>query len=1004
MTEPDDTTHNNTEEGNGLTNDMFAFLLGIPPNQNMLIKNYVEYVANNGLLPYRAKIQLGIKNGESLYTHILNGIFVLDRVRQLLRLSDVETQVLFTAYTLHDINKMVPDGDKVKYENLVVREVVVPKLHEICLDQFFPEYEAYLEDIMQLMRQHSGHLFGGIHETLDLRKAPRYGLQHERVQELVHLMRAADKVDLSHTLAEQRCKKDFLDQLNAISATQYTFVTHRVAEQRGSFTNILHNAAMEELHTRYRLEPLLIYPDGVAYLCPRDSIPTVNDALLDAIATRAAQFINTMNSEGFEQFIKPANMGITIDHTCLDLGIPFERLFGVVEAKIEKRPYKADKREQLATDATRRMRETIEKQANPVPDEVHHALETLLETTGPVPQTTERLRIGELLRSYYIFVNEHFGAVVPDPWGHMYNLLDIAPERRAIYDMFHARLDRAYALVANENMPNNTIRTRIYADGEQLMQQLPREDPRAEVLKQYVRLVFVLSGQTAKPADFAHALPNYVQQKHKQCVQCSLPLPTTPWISGDVRDDIKVNVFSNRLRGGPGEPKRNVCSICQMQFLVEKLNYRAVRGEKTVYLHLFPYSFQTEPFVRGIRQSVQNIVSKDWLTNGQEMQALRLSDVDAAIRTAATDTKHMTLRFTRHTKEKKPQPYGLYMPRYSKTLGGVMTFPINAVGDNDTERFVFAVHYAVLLQRHFGCKVLASTAVTPPLERDDFGDVYFDLTPLSSRGLIRQNDYSYYQDKQTQQKGNLPTLWQQLGLLAELQRHLVTMNVKPTIELVQAMGVHPLQVFYVAERLAEKRAGSSGSEGWIMQTIVENVMELAMSTGEREMQELDTHLQRLAEIAWKGGIRGKSLERHSLMTGMDEVLRKMNLLGTELNQPVLRAAAAQELFDHIKRVYQHEERTVGRTLSDACEEFVQVFFDDVFEGVYNGKQARLLNHEKTLRSAFHFYMRKQIPKGKAKTASNDASDDSDNNTAANDSERADKTVVQEDRQDTLFSA
>ncbi len=1000
MTEPNDTTNTtHEEESNGLANDMFEFLLGISRDEDIPIKNYIEYVANNGLLPYRATIHYGEKAGKSLYTHILNGIFVLDRVRRLLRLSDIETQVLFTAYTLHDINKMVPDGDKVKYEDLMVRERVEPKLREVGLHRFFPEYADYLIDCMHLMRQTSGRLFGGLHETLDLRKAPRYGLEHERVQELVHLMRAADKVDLSHTLAEQRHKNDFLDELNAISATQYTFVTHRVAEQRGSFTNILHNAAMEELHVRYGLEPLLIYPDGAAYLCPRNSIPTVDDALLDAIATRAAGFINEMNSKGFEQFIKPANMGITIDHKCLDLGIPFEKLFGVVETTIEKRPYKADKREQLTTDATRRMRETIEKQANPVPDEVRTALETLLETTGPVPQTTERLRIGELVRSYYIFVKEHFGDVVPDPWGHVYDLLDIAAERRAMYDMFHARLDRAYALVANEDMPDDTIRTRIYEDGTRLMQQLTHENPRAEVLKQYVRLVFVLSGQTAKPDDFAHALPNYVKQKHKQCVQCSLPLPTTPWISGDVRDDIKVNVFSNRLRGGPGEPKRNVCSICQMQFLVEKLNYRAVRGEKTVYLHLFPYSFQTEPFVRGIRQSVQNIVDKDWLTDGQEMQALRLSDVDAAIRMAATDKERMTLRFTRHTKEKKPQPYGLYMPRYSETLGGIMTFPINAVGENDTERFLFAVHYAVLLQRHFGCKVLVSTAVTPPLERDDFGDVYFDLTPLSSRGLIRQNDYSYYQDKQTQQEGTLPTLWRQLGLLAELQRQLVTMNEKPTIKLVQAMGVHPLQVFYVAEKLAEKRAGSSGSEGWIMQAIVETVRELAMSTGEREMQELDVHLQRLAEIAWKGGIRGKSLERHSLMSGMDEVLRKMNLLGTELNQPVLRAAAAQELFDHIKRVYQHEERTVGRTLSDACEEFVQVFFDDVFEGVYNGKQARLLNHEKTLRSAFHFYMRKQIHKRKAKTTDNDAGDDVE---ATNDAETADKTDVQEDMQDTLF--
>lgn len=937
-------------ESNAPLDDTIRLLMDIPPDEDILFENYLDYVANDGLLPYKLTIHYGEgKAGQSLYTHILNGVFVLDRLRRLLALTEEETRVLFTAYTIHDINKMVPDGDRVKYTDLVVRERVVPLIMELRLNCFFPDYERYLEDIMQLMRQHSGHFYGGIPEGLDLRRSSRYGLGIERVQQLKHLVRAADNVDLSHTLEEQRHKENFLYELNALSTTQYTFVTHRIAEQRGSFTNILHNAAMEVLQEQFDLVPLLLYPEGIAYLCPRGHEPVMDETLLSAVAARAAATINAMNSEGFEAFVKPANMGISIDHKCLELGLSFARLFGVVQAKVEKRAYKADKREQLASDAVTRTRKYLDEQQASLPDSTRAAVESLLEA-GPVPQTAERLRIGELLRTYYIFVKEHFEQKIPNPWERLYLMLDLVPERQAVYDLFNARLDRAYAVVAGEeNLPNEEIRRRIHADGSLLMRSFPREDLRESLLTSYLQQVFVLSGQAAHSTDFMEALPNYMKQKHRQCVQCSLPLPTTGWVSGNVRSDIKVNVFSNRLRGGPGEPKKNICGICEMQFLAEKLNYREVRGEHTVYLHMFPYSFQTAPFVQGLRQRIQRITQQDML-------ALRLQDADRAIQDIAKG-KSATLSFTTRTKANKPQPYGMYIPRYSETLGGVMTFPINAVGENDTERFLFVVRYALLLQRHFGCKVLVSTAVTPPLDREAFGDVYFDLTPLSSRGLIRQNDYATYVGT-TQQPGTLHQLWGQLGNLYSIQQQTFTYENDPLVDLVQAMGVHPLQVFYAAEKLAEERAGSSGSAGWIMRTIGEDVRRLALSIGGKEMTELDTHLQRLAEIAWKGHLRGQSLEKNSLMAPMNEVLGKVALLGPELNAEVLQASAIQELYDHIERIH----KVGSRRLADACEEFVRVFFADVFNGVYQGRQARLLNHEKTLRSAFHFYVRQQIPR------------------------------------------
>lgn len=79
-----------------------------------------------------------------------------------------------------------------------------------------------------------------------------------------------------------------------------------------------------------------------------------------------------------------------------------------------------------------------------------------------------------------------------------------------------------------------------------------------------------------------------------------------------------VNTFSNRLRPGPGEPKKRICPICQIQFLLEKLVFEEVRGEHLLYLHLFPYSFLTEPLINGLRARMRAIQ----LRPGEKLQRL----------------------------------------------------------------------------------------------------------------------------------------------------------------------------------------------------------------------------------------------------------------------------------------------------------------------------------------------------------------------------------------------
>ncbi len=933
-------------------------LLGIPDDEDAVFSDYLTHVANAGLLPYKQIIHYsesaGGKAGESLFMHVLTGIFVLEQLRRLLHLSDEETRTLFTAFTLHDINK-VGEHQQIPYIKLATRDHVIDEMTKLKLDCFFPGYDTYLEDILVLMQHHPAHQWTGI-EAFDLRRRPAYQLG-DRLASLELLMKAADEIDLSHSLDEQAKKAAFLHHLNSFSDTQYIFVTHRIAEQRGSFTNLVHNAVIAEMQERFALTPLFLYPDGVAYLCPRAQRAAVvpDESVIAGIARRVAATINEMTSEGFQAFIRPINMGITVDPKCLDLQLSFATLLNAIYSIIQKRTIKADRLQRLTDDAIKRTHEILAKA--PASADVIAVVEALLQS-GPVPQTQADMRIGELLRSYYIFLLEHLADHISQPWTHIYQLLDLPTEQQAIYDCFNARMDRAYAIATQLELSEADVYERIKQDGTALLASQERADPRLPVLMDYIQRVLVFNNQPRAAADFADVLPAYVQQQHKQCVQCSLPLTTRKWRAADVRSDIKIQLFSNRLAGGPGEPVKHICDICQMQFLVEKLNYREIRGEQTVYLHLFPYSFLTAPFLNGLRTEVKRIKDADGLAG-----ALRLNDAATAI--AAIAEKHAPkLTFTTHTKEDKAQPYGVYLPRYSDTMGGVMTFPINPAGENDTQQFLFVLQHALLLHHHFGCKVLVSTAATPPLDPSAFGDVYFDLTPLRGRGLIRQNDYHTYQPN-TRKDGSLRALWKQLGYLVAIRAQVLVPKVDPLAELVAAMADHPLRLFYVAEKLAEgrSRADSKAGVGWIIRTIADNVCDLAKSIGGNEMKKLDHELQRLAEIAWRGGLRGQSLEKNALLAPMDEVLRKVGLLGQEINAEVARAAAIQDLYDHIERIRKTRDQRYSPTrLLEASEAFVRVFFEDIFGTIYGGKTARLLTHEKLLRSAFHFYIRRQIPR------------------------------------------
>jgi CRISPR-associated protein Csc3 len=146
----------------------------------------------------------------------------------------------------------------------------------------------------------------------------------------------------------------------------------------------------------------------------------------------------------------------------------------------------------------------------------------------------------------------------------------------------------------------------------------------------------------------------------------------------------------------------------------------------------------------------------------------------------------------------------------------------------------------------------------------------------------------------------------------------------------------------------------------LAQYIFPDLQILTENKGGKFMTELSQHLQKLAQIAWQGGLRGKTLKKNSLMTPLDHVFVKLNQRSQAFDDEALKAVIAEDIFEYLERIAD-EQYSPGRRKMASANEFVEVFFRDIYHGSYQGNRTRLLADEKLLRSAYMFYIRRQIP-------------------------------------------
>ena len=920
--------------------------LGIGSGADDIFSTYVAEIANGKLGKYQEIIQYGAKAGQSLYLHILNGICVLERLRPILNLDDIEVQVLFSAFSVHDLNKLEDfQNEKRSFNYLANDENVGTELTNLEMERFFPEWQDYLKDIVVLVRAHSR--FNNTYaETLDQNYNPYFLDKDRLLNYLVPIIRAIDVIDLSKTLAEQAKKRDFLIEINSICDIQYKFVYHKVNEQRGILTSLIHNEIVKYLESKKNLLPLLYYPDGVAYLVDRDSDAHITTDEIAEIGNAVVHNTESKTRGEFTKFIQGSPAGIKVDEKCISLGVSFSEIWNEVRNIISERKYVANaKVDTMNAKCQERLEGVRDKLDGSDPNVVEQKglLDKILNTeTYLLLPDDDAIRIGELVRTYYSFLNKHFSKTVPDAWLHIYGLLELPLNSedttyRERYALFNALWDRGYIIgrdLYNAGREFDEIYELIVQDGTQFLEILETESEfglLVDYVLKYVDFNFVADRERG----FHTNLKRYVEDNHVQCSTCGSEFDTSLWMKPDVPANIKVQQFSNRLEGGSSrEPKRRVCSVCRTQYMLDKLCYNVGGSTATFYIHLYPISFFTDVFIRAFQRAQENFRDPDFPS-----VFLKTDDV---LRNYQEKTQ-LELTFSSTKINGNP------LPRFSEALGNILTIPVNTPGNNHTENILFAIENALLYQRFLGCRAVLTDSSTPIFSGDEFSHLFIDHIPSAFRGWLPDNNLN---SAMTQQA------FEQLLKLHTIRSKIGSIDADDLTRLIRSLNYDALELYYVTHRMIKRE--QAGSEPRQFVTVRDTAQLIADVVAQKGGEIIMSHIKELARIAWEGRLKGESLKDNSLAKPLDVAFDSLERWQSEYEtEEEARAIMSKEVARSIERL---NKQFYGAKKLESISQFIAVLFDQIYKGVYQGNLLNLLENRKRIRAGYLYFITEMIPK------------------------------------------
>lgn len=952
--------------------------------ETSVFNEYYENIVSKGLRKYKKIVQYGMKKNQTLYSHVLDMIGVLDGIKEILSLNELELRVLMSAITVHDLNKLEEHSEKA-YLRIISDQNnkggyvnILKECEELNIQDFFPQYKEYIEDIRAIIGNHSAHT-SSFAEGL-ICNPERYKLGDEKIEILISVIKALDVMDLSKTMDEKEKKRQFLNNINNATkykGKQYKLVTHTISEDRGILTNICHNTVVKFLQEKGFII-VAYYKEGVLYLVEDKEI-TFTEKDREMLLSNSVKSIKSKIFNDFKVYIKNGPSGIKVDEKCLGITsieniiyeiknrcekskIPdIDKKNNVIKSVVEQYAdiYSSEKLEEIeALVAKLKIEIDSEKDKKALSNlnkslkenlsflKEQRASKCILDRKESeayyIESNEDKLRFSEFIRSFYTFVNMY---VCPKntvlSWNEIYNFFKISERDRDYLDAFEGLYIRPYVLgqmiyddykTKDEELTNRMIK---YLEDNISSQEDKDEDTMWADLKDYLNKNVILSFDNNIVFKKENLLKSYAEKKSSKCCLCSSEYETSNWMAVDVPYKLKIQNFSNKINAGAREPKRNICSICNIEYLLHKVTYSSNMEVSRRYLSILPRGFNTRSHIRAFRESINEFRNKD-------IGAIYFNEYRTFIEQANENIQDIEPLFT------EAKVNGIAIPNYAETLTNYFILPIHLVKkDNETSKWVSTLLYALTFNIYFDSKIVVSEFPVPILNQSEIEEIYVGDVPVPFKNLFEKqwtkdeclNTVKLFID--------LFSMAKALGETSDIIYDSLKALAKGRTSFIYCIYVK-LKSKYDNPSLKIKEINKfvDGILNYIGdgEEIVSSIKELAIFAKENNI---------------KGSINGGFIKDNSINKPLNIIIdilcRWDKSIYTDEDITGLCKREIQKYFERIDPYY-------GKKRIEAIEKYVDLFMNKILGKTLGGKIFNLENEKKNILSTYSYYYRLEMNK------------------------------------------
>lgn len=955
-----------------------------------VFNDYYEKVVNKGLKEYKKIVQYGMKKNQTLYSHVLNMIGVLDEIKDIVSLSNLELKVLMVAITIHDLNKeeehegkgylriISEENREGEYEN------ILKECEKLNVQEFFPEYEEYIEDIRSIIGQHSGHTraFG---ENLFC-QPDRYKLGSERVDILVYIIRALDVIDLSKAIDEKEKKRQFLFNLNNATkymGKQYKMVTHTISEDRGILTNICHNVIVKFLKEK-GFTAIAYYKEGVLYLV-EDNELEFTEVDRNNLLKNCVKSIKSKIYDDFKVYIKNTPSGIKVDEKCLDMtsiaNIIYEiknrcdkgkivdinkkntQIKSIVEkckriysketlSGFEEEVYKLKLDIEDAKDkkSARILSKSLKEKEDLLKEQraCRHILVRGESENYFIEHNEDKIRFSEFIRAFYTFINMHVcDKNTSLSWERIYEFFNIEQEDVEYLDTFEGLYIRPYILgqMINDDYKdeeeNLLIRMIEYLEKELSNKEVKIEEGMWKDLKDYFDKNIILSfdDKLSTRIKKENLLQIYAEKRGSKCCLCSGEYKTSNWMAVDVPYKLKIQNFSNKINAGVREPKRNICSICNIEYLLHKITYASKVEVSRRYLSILPRSFNTASYIRAFRESINEFKNK-------EITAIYFNDYNTFVSQANKNAEEIEPLFS------ETKVNGVAIPDYVETLTNYFILPIHLVkGENETSKWISALLYALTFNIYFDSKIVISQFPVPILDQGEIEEIYIGDVPVPFKNIFEKTWTKDDVLKTIRLFTNLFLMAKVLGEKTEI-----------VYDALKALAKGRVNFIYCIYKKLKNKYDNPNFKIKEIRGSIDEILNYV-----KEDDEVVSSIRKLAAFAVenyiRGNITGGIIKDNSINKPLnimiDILCRWDKSIYTEEDIRALSKREIQKYFERIDLYY-------GKNKIELIEKYVDFFMDEILNKTLQGKTFNLENEKKNILSTYSYYYRAEMIKSNKK--------------------------------------